>query len=193
MTPWRPAIVFLFGLLHGLGFASVLQDFGLGADHFVPKLIGFNIGVELGQLAVIAAAYIAFGALFGSHDWYKRRIGAPVSIAIAVIAAFWVLERTGMIGVEGAWAPFSMLTEGGLPPFGTTVAAIIVGGLLTAVVLVSGADAIRDLSGMLTSFILFMCLVATFTSGAWLMSFVVTVFWILAIRLQSMGGEDNAV
>ena len=192
LTPWRPFIVFLFGLLHGLGFASVLQDFGLGADYFIPKLIGFNVGVELGQLAVIAAAYLAFGALFGSHDWYKRRIGAPVSIAIAVIAAFWVLERTGLIGVEGAWAPFSMLTEGGLPPFATTVAAILIGGVLTAAVLLTGADALRDISGMLTSFILFMALVATFTSGAWVMSLVITAFWILAIRLQSMGGSDAA-
>lgn len=191
LTPWRPVIVFLFGLLHGLGFASVLQDFGLGADHFIPKLIGFNIGVELGQLAVIAAAFISLGALFGSHDWYKRRIGSPVSIAIVLIAAFWVLERTGMIGVEGAWAPFSMLTEGGLPPFETTVAAILIGGVLSAAVLITGADAVRDVCGMLTSFVLFMALVATFTSGAWVMSLVITAFWVLAIRLQSMGGEDT--
>ena len=191
LTPWRPAIVFCFGLLHGLGFASVLQDFGLGAEHFVPKLIGFNIGVEIGQLAVIAAAYLALGLLFGSHDWYKRRIASPVSIAIALIAAFWVLERTGTIGVEGAWAPFSMLTEGGLPPFGTTVAAILIGGGLTAAVLISGADALRDGAGMLTSFLLFMALVATFTSGAWGMSIAIAAFWVLSIRLQSMGGSDT--
>ena len=192
LTPWRPVIVFLFGLLHGLGFASVLQDFGLGADYFIPKLIGFNIGVELGQLAAIAAAYIAFGALVGSHDWYKRRIGSPVSLGIALIAAFWVLERTGTIGVEGAWAPFSMLTEGGLPPFETTIAAILIGAVLTAAVLLTGADTVRDVAGMLTSFILFLTLVATFTSGAWVMSLVITAFWVLAIRLQSMGGEDMA-
>ena len=192
LTPWRPFIVFGFGLLHGLGFASVLQDFGLGADYFIPKLIGFNIGVELGQLAVIAAAFLAFGLLFGGHEWYKRRIGAPVSIAIAVIATFWVFERTGMIGVDGAWAPFSMLTEGGLPPFETTVAAILIGGFLTAAVLLTGADALRDVAGMLTSFLLFMALVATFTSGAWALSAVIAAFWILAIRLQSLGGSDEA-
>ena len=96
-----------------------------------------------------------------------------------------------MIGVEGAWAPFSMLTEGGLPPFGTTVAAILIGGVLSAAVLITGADAVRDVCGMLTSFVLFMSVVATFTSGAWVMSIVIAAFWVLAIRLQSMGGEDT--
>ena len=191
LTPWRPFVVFGFGLLHGLGFASVLQDFGLGADHFIPKLIGFNIGVELGQLAVIAAAYLAFGALFGRHDWYKRRIGAPVSLAIAAIATFWVLERTGMIGVDGAWAPFSMLTEGGLPAFATMLAAGGIAFGLTAVVLAANSDLMRDLCGFLTSFLLFFALVATFTSGAWLLSVAVTAFWILAIRAQSLGGADT--
>ena len=191
LTPWRPFVVFAFGLLHGLGFASVLQDFGLGAEHFVPKLIGFNIGVELGQLAVIAAAFLAFGVLFGNEKWYKRRIGAPVSLAIAVIAAFWVLERTGLIGVEGAWAPFSLLTEGGLPAFATMLAACGFALALTALVLITNADPVRDLCGILTSFVLFMALVATFTSGAWLMSVAVAAFWILAIRTQSLGGSDT--
>ncbi|MHA6323754.1 HupE/UreJ family protein [Roseivivax sp. CAU 1753] len=63
-SPWRPAVVFVFGLLHGLGFASVLGEFGLPQDQFIPALVGFNIGVELGQLSVIAAAFaVVFVAL----------------------------------------------------------------------------------------------------------------------------------
>lgn len=58
MSPWRPLVVFIFGLLHGLGFASVLGEFGLPAGAFIPALIGFNVGVEIGQLVVIAAIFI---------------------------------------------------------------------------------------------------------------------------------------
>lgn len=58
LSRWRPAIIFGFGLLHGLGFASVLGEFGLPDGQVIPALIGFNIGVELGQLTVIAIAFI---------------------------------------------------------------------------------------------------------------------------------------
>ncbi len=94
LTPWRPVVVFAFGLLHGLGFASVLTDFGLGSSHFVPKLIGFNVGVELGQLAVIAAAFLGVGLWFRQKPWYKSYIADPASIAIALAGAYWVIERT---------------------------------------------------------------------------------------------------
>jgi hypothetical protein len=98
MTPWRPFVVFAFGLLHGLGFASVLADFGLGSSHFIPKLIGFNVGVEVGQLAVIAIAFLAVGIWAGNKPWYKSRIANPASIAIALVGIYWTLERTGMLG-----------------------------------------------------------------------------------------------
>lgn len=58
ISPWRPVVIFIFGLLHGLGFASVLAEFGLPEATFVPALIGFNIGVELGQIAVIAVMFL---------------------------------------------------------------------------------------------------------------------------------------
>lgn len=93
MTPWRPAVVLAFGLLHGLGFASVLSDFGLGSNNFVAKLIGFNVGVELGQLAVIAAAFLAVGLWVGRKPWYKQYVANPASIAIALVGAFWFVER----------------------------------------------------------------------------------------------------
>lgn len=189
MAPWRPIVVFCFGLLHGLGFAAVLQDFGLGADNFVAKLIGFNVGVEVGQLAVIAAAWLALAAFFGRYGWYHRRIGAPVSIAIAIIAAFWVLERTGTIDVDGPWSLFSALTEGGFAPLLTLLVAGGIAALLTAIEMFAiEQDWFRDLAGMATSFVLFLGIVATFTSGAFLFTLLLTAIWVLCLKLQALGG-----
>lgn len=94
LTPWRPVVVFLFGLLHGLGFASVLGVVGLPPGDFVVGLIGFNIGVEFGQLAVIALAFLAVGLWFGKKPWYRARIANPASLAISAVGAWWVVERT---------------------------------------------------------------------------------------------------
>ena len=74
-------------------FAGVLAEYGLGSQNFVAKLIGFNVGVELGQLAVIAVAFLAVGAWFGGKPWYKRWIADPASILIALIGAYWFIER----------------------------------------------------------------------------------------------------
>lgn len=92
----RVAVVFGFGLLHGLGFASVLGEFGLGS-HFVASLISFNIGVEIGQIAVLAMAFLLLGAPFGSKPWYRRRIAIPGSLLIAAIGSYWVLNRIGIL------------------------------------------------------------------------------------------------
>ena len=91
---WRPFVVFGFGLLHGLGFASVLQEFGLPQGQFIPALIGFNIGVELGQLTVIAMAFLAVGAWFGRKSWYRAAISIPASVLIAGVGIYWAVERT---------------------------------------------------------------------------------------------------
>lgn len=98
LTPWRPFLIFAFGLLHGLGFASVLGDYGLPSGQFIPALIAFNIGVEIGQLTVIAICFFAVGLWFRNKPWYHKVIVVPASLAIAIIAIFWVLERTGFIG-----------------------------------------------------------------------------------------------
>ena len=90
---WRTAVVFGFGLLHGLGFASVLGDVGLDPTRFLTGLIAFNIGVEIGQLAVIAAAFLLVGYWFGKKPWYRQRIAIPASIAIALVGAYWFVER----------------------------------------------------------------------------------------------------
>lgn len=194
LTPWRPFVVFGFGLLHGLGFASVLSDFGLGGSNFVAKLIGFNVGVEIGQITVIAAAFVTLGILFGNHTWWRLRISGPVSIAIALIATFWVFERTGILDPEGTFAPFALLTEGGYPAFWTVIAVAAVAGIMTLAVLASvGLDALRDAAGIITSFVAFLGVIATFTSGAWIMTIVAMAIWILAIRIQSLGGPDTAL
>lgn len=89
----RIAVVFAFGLLHGLGFASVLGDVGLQAGRFAVGLIGFNIGVELGQLAVILAAFLLLAFPFGRRNWYRSAIAVPVSVAIALVGIWWTFER----------------------------------------------------------------------------------------------------
>ena len=93
MMPWRPVIIFAFGLLHGLGFASVLGEFGFAPGRFVSALVGFNIGVEVGQLTVIAIAFLTVGIWFGRKPWYRKFISIPGSVAIAAIGAYWAVER----------------------------------------------------------------------------------------------------
>ncbi len=97
LSRWRPIVVFLFGLLHGLGFAGVLTEIGLSLENFVAGLLGFNIGVEFGQLAVITACFIGVGYWFRNKSWYRQRITIPASIVIAIIAAYWFIERIGLI------------------------------------------------------------------------------------------------
>ncbi len=90
---WRLFLVFAFGLLHGLGFASVLADFGLPDYAFGTALISFNIGVELGQLTVILSAFLLLGLWFKGKPWYKTRITNPLSLMISMIALYWFIER----------------------------------------------------------------------------------------------------
>ena len=86
------AIVFLFGLLHGLGFARVLTELGLPESEWLLALATFNVGIELGQLAVIATALLAVG-WFRHRPWYRRRVVVPASAAIALVGLFWAIAR----------------------------------------------------------------------------------------------------
>jgi hydrogenase/urease accessory protein HupE len=89
----RLAIVFGFGLLHGLGFASMLADFGMPDNAFTTALISFNVGVELGQLAIIAMAFAAVGIWFGQKHWYRQAIVIPSSAMIAATGLYWTYDR----------------------------------------------------------------------------------------------------
>lgn len=90
---WRIFVVFGFGLLHGLGFAGVLAEIGLPRGEFVTGLIAFNLGVELGQLSVIALAALLFGYWFRARPWYRRGVVVPLSAVIALTGLYWTLER----------------------------------------------------------------------------------------------------
>ena len=90
---WRIFVVFGFGLLHGLGFAGVLTEIGLPRDEFVTGLVAFNVGVEGGQLAVIAIAFLAVGYWFRHRPWYRQRVVLPLSALIALTGMYWMVER----------------------------------------------------------------------------------------------------
>ncbi len=89
----RLILVFAFGLLHGLGFASMLADFGMPDNAFVTALISFNVGVEFGQLSILLMAFLFIGLWFGRRDWYKALVINPASLVIALIAFYWFIDR----------------------------------------------------------------------------------------------------
>jgi len=93
-APW--AVAFAFGLLHGLGFASALLDLGVPEHHLPAALVCFNVGVELGQLAVIAAVLglrAAAARLHLQRDWTRRGL----VYAMGGVAAFWSLDRVAAL------------------------------------------------------------------------------------------------
>ena len=92
LKPWRLALVFMFGLLHGLGFAGVLRELGLPRGEFVTALLTFNLGVEGGQLTIIAAAMLAVWP-FMKKGWYRQRVVIPASLLIAAIGLYWTATR----------------------------------------------------------------------------------------------------
>ena len=93
LTPWRVAVVFAFGLVHGMGFAGVLSGLGLPRHDFVPALLSFNAGVELGQLSVVAVLALLVALPFRKEAWYRRRVVVPGSLAIAAVGLVWFVER----------------------------------------------------------------------------------------------------
>ena len=92
LKPWRPAVVFLFGLLHGLGFAGVLGELGLPENEQLAALLAFNVGVELGQLAVLLGAFAAV-SWWRHRPWYRSRVVIPCSLAIAAMGLWWAVTR----------------------------------------------------------------------------------------------------
>ena len=92
LGPSRLAVVFGFGLVHGLGFASSLRDIPFPKHDFIVALLGFNFGVDFGQLFVIAVAFMLVGR-FRNESWFRSRIAIPCSLVIAAIGLVWVIQR----------------------------------------------------------------------------------------------------
>lgn len=93
---WRPLVVFVFGLIHGLGFAGFFGELGLPKGQFLSALLGFNVGVEVGQLGVMLVTLITGLALrrwvLGSAR-YRKVVVLPVSLSIAVVGLWWTFQR----------------------------------------------------------------------------------------------------
>lgn len=97
LRPFRIGIVFLFGLIHGLGFAGSLSQLNLSHEHFFTCLIMFNLGVELGQITVILTFYFLLARWFADKPYYRTYIVKPLSVIIGVIACIWIVERIFLI------------------------------------------------------------------------------------------------
>ncbi|MDB6073314.1 MAG: Membrane protein [Verrucomicrobiaceae bacterium] len=93
LSRWRPWMVFSFGLVHGMGFAHTFEDAPVDAATFLPALFSFNLGIELGQLAVIGVAF-AMVAVWWKRDWYRMAIARPASALIAMTGLYWAVERS---------------------------------------------------------------------------------------------------
>ena len=89
----RVGVVFLFGLVHGLGFAGSLGQLGLPSHSYLLSLVMFNAGVELGQITIILLAFFLLGYWFGEKPYYRPRIVVPLSAVIALVALFWTVQR----------------------------------------------------------------------------------------------------
>ena len=89
----RIGIVFLFGLIHGMGFASALTELGLPKNAYLSSILLFNFGVELGQITIILAAFFLLAMPFGKKPYYRQRVVIPISALITAIAVYWTIER----------------------------------------------------------------------------------------------------
>jgi hypothetical protein len=88
----RWAVAFLFGLIHGFGFATVLADLGLPQEALVLALVGFNVGVEGGQLAIVAV-FLPLAFALRRTVFYRQGVRVGGSLLIAALAAVWLAER----------------------------------------------------------------------------------------------------
>jgi hypothetical protein len=95
----RLALVFCFGLVHGLGFAGSLSDIPFPKHDFLFALLGFNFGVDLGQLFVMAMAFLLVG-WFRHKPWFRQRIAIPASLTIASIGLIWATQRVIFYGTH---------------------------------------------------------------------------------------------
>lgn len=103
----RWPLTFAFGLVHGFGFASVLREYGLPQEALVPALAAFNIGVEVGQLAIVATALVVLHGVdrlerrAGVAEIPDRRVAWAISVAVGLLGLWWLFERIGAILAPG--------------------------------------------------------------------------------------------
>ena len=93
LKPWRVLIVFMFGLVHGMGFASALNEIGLPRNKFATSILSFNVGVELGQITVILAVFALVIIPWKNIPNYRKKIVYPLSVLIGLIALYWTIQR----------------------------------------------------------------------------------------------------
>ena len=93
LKPWRIVLVFMFGLIHGMGFASALNEIGLPRNQFALSILSFNVGVELGQIAVIVTMFALIIIPLGKIKDYRKKVVFPLSALIGLIALYWTIER----------------------------------------------------------------------------------------------------
>ena len=90
---WRAPIAFGFGFVHGFGFASVLREFGLPSGALGWSLASFNVGVELGQAAIVLAVAPALERLRSARPWVARRVVAAGAVTIVAAGGYWLVQR----------------------------------------------------------------------------------------------------
>jgi hypothetical protein len=95
LLPWRVVVVFAFGLLHGLGFAGAMSQLPYSHADLIGMLVSFNVGVELGQLTVIAAAALLMCAVLARHHAWQRPVAQLASAAVGVMGLLWTAQRLG--------------------------------------------------------------------------------------------------
>lgn len=93
LKTWRILLVFMFGLIHGMGFASSLNEIGLPRNKFATSILSFNVGVELGQITIICAVFLLLVFPFGKNKNYRKWIVTPLSAIIGLIALYWTIQR----------------------------------------------------------------------------------------------------
>lgn len=94
----RLVIIFLFGLLHGLGFSTVLTEIGLPRSEFLAALLSFNAGVEFGQISVILVALsLVYVSGLAHHPRYRQRVIVPGSALISMVGLYWFVERAAIL------------------------------------------------------------------------------------------------
>ena len=93
LQPWRVVVVFTFGLLHGLGFAGAMSELPYSHADLIGMLVSFNIGVEMGQLSVIAAAAVILRLVLSHRETWQRPVAQLASAAVGVMGLLWTVER----------------------------------------------------------------------------------------------------